>query len=167
MERVLPCVARLVQHAPARTVFTRFITPHDPEDRPGLWQTYYRKWRHVTRGPLPAQMLDLVPALAKFAPPAVVFEKGVYSAFASGALHGFLQQHHVNSLIVTGSETDVCVASSVFAAIDHGYRVIIVRDGVCSSSDESHDAIMGFYRNRLTIQVEVAESSEIIAAWRP
>ena len=38
--------------------------------------------------------------------------------------------------IVSGSETDVCVLATVLDAVDMGYRVIIARDAVCSSSDE-------------------------------
>jgi nicotinamidase-related amidase len=39
---------------------------------------------------------------------------------------------------VTGSETDVCESATIMSAVDHGFRVILVRDGVCSSSDEGH-----------------------------
>ena len=39
----------------------------------------------------------------------------------------------------SGSETDVCVLATVLDAVDIGYRVIVVRDAICSSSDEGHD----------------------------
>lgn len=35
-----------------------------------------------------------------------------------------------------------------------------------SSSDESHDALMGLYHERFSQQVETADSAEILAAWR-
>jgi nicotinamidase-related amidase len=47
-----------------------------------------------------------------------------------------------DGLIVTGSETDVCVLSTVMSAVDLGYRVILVRDAVCSSSDAGHEALL-------------------------
>jgi nicotinamidase-related amidase len=37
-----------------------------------------------------------------------------------------------DGLIISGSETDVCVLATVLAAVDLGYRVIVVRDGVSS-----------------------------------
>ena len=90
----------------------------------------------------------------------------VYSAFATGELHGFLGEHHVNTLIVTGSETDVCVLSSVLAAIDYGYRVVIASDAVCSSADASHDALLELYRRRFDVQIELATVEEILHGWR-
>jgi hypothetical protein len=39
--------------------------------------------------------------------------------------------------------------SSVLDAVDQGFRVIVVEDGLCSSSDAGHDALMTIYRTRL------------------
>jgi nicotinamidase-related amidase len=36
MERVLPKVVKLVEHAPEHTVFSRFLTPQSPEEMPGM-----------------------------------------------------------------------------------------------------------------------------------
>jgi nicotinamidase-related amidase len=167
MERVLPKVVRLVERAPERTVFTRFLTPQTADEMPGMWRAYYQKWENVTRSRIDDALLGLVPALEQFVPPASVFDKLVYSAFATGALHNFLRQRQVDTLIVTGSETDVCVLSTVLAAVDLGYRIVIAKDGVCSSSDESHDALMKVYRGRYDVQIALAGVDEILEAWRP
>jgi nicotinamidase-related amidase len=58
------------------------------------------------------------------------------------------------------------VLSSVLAAVDHGYRVIIAEDAVCSSSDEAHDALLELYRRRFDIQIEIADTDTIIDRWR-
>jgi nicotinamidase-related amidase len=166
MERILPVVAELVAFAPARTIFTRFITPRSAEDMPGMWRGYYRKWVQVTRGELPEGMLELMPELRRFVPPALVHDKRVYSAFADGTLVEVLRAARTNTLIFTGSETDVCVLSTVLAAVDHGYRVILARDGVCSSSDQAHDALLDLYERRFDIQIELAEAADILDAWR-
>jgi nicotinamidase-related amidase len=166
MDRVLPAVVTLAGHAPARTVFTRFIPPRSADDAPGMWRAYYGKWPNVTRERVDAALLELVPALEKFVPPARVFDKGVYSAFATGALHPFLRQKDINTLVVTGSETDVCVLSTVLAAVDLGYRVIVVQDAVCSSCDESHDALIDLYNLRFDVQIESSTSDEVLAQWR-
>jgi len=76
-------------------------------------------------------------------------------------------QRHVNTLIVSGGETDVCVLSTVLSAIDLGLRIVLVEGALCSSSDKSHDAILGLYRKRFDIQVGVASLEEILSNWRP
>jgi hypothetical protein len=86
MTRVLPAVEALAERAPHRTLFTRFIPPQRAEDMPGRWQAYYAKWAAVTRERLDPALLDLMPGLQRFVPPAVVFDKMVYSAFASREL---------------------------------------------------------------------------------
>ncbi len=65
MEKVLPTVAAIVSRHQDRTIFTRFITPLNPEDRPGQWQVYFQRWRQANRLQLPPSALDLVPALAQ------------------------------------------------------------------------------------------------------
>jgi hypothetical protein len=40
--------------------------------------------------------------------------------------------------------------------------VIQVRDALCSSSDEGHDALMQMYHQRYTEQIEMADAATII-----
>ena len=77
-----------------------------------------------------------MPPLAVLCPPATVIDKTRYSAFAEPRLIEHLRQRETDALIVSGSETDVCVLATVLDAVDIGYRVIVVRDAVCSSSDQ-------------------------------
>lgn len=78
MERVLPRIVEIAARHPARTVFTRFITPMHADDRPGGWRPYFRKWHRVTRAELPASELELVPALRRFVPPAEIVDEPAY-----------------------------------------------------------------------------------------
>ena len=167
MERVLPTVTRIAERAPERTVFTRFITPRFPEDMPGTWRRYYHRWLEATREKLDPRLLELMPPLARLVPPATVIDKPVYSAFAGHKLLDHLRARNIDTLVVTGSETDVCVLATVLGAVDHGYRVVVVTDGVCSSSDEGHDSLLGLYRSRFSEQIESASSEEILAQWPP
>ena len=56
-------------------------------------------------------LLGLIPELERFAPPAEVFDKSVYSAFHDGRLHPPSNQRG-HTLVVTGAETDICVLST-------------------------------------------------------
>lgn len=166
MTRVLPVVVRLVQHAPAQCVFTRFIPPEEADRAWGMWRAYYRKWPDVVRARLAPALLDLLPPLQTFVPPAHVLDKPGYSAFFNTSLRSWLAVRSVHTLIVSGSETDICVLSTVLAAVDLGYRVIVVQDAICSSSDQTHDALLMLYRARFDVQIEVASADEVLDAWR-
>jgi nicotinamidase-related amidase len=161
----LPQALKLTAHAPQRTVFTRFIPVRNKAEARGVWKAYYEKWECVTRDQVDPALLDLVPPLAHFVPPATVVDRQTYCAFSNGRLQGFLDQHHVETLIVSGGETDVCVLATVLAAVDTGYRVILAEDALCSSSDESHDAMINLYTRRFSLQIEVAPVAGIIAGW--
>ena len=165
MERVLPVVLAISQRFPERTVFTRFITPQHAEDMPGTWRLYYEKWRQTTRERFDVRLLQLMPDLAKLAPPATVIDKTRYSAFFEPFLLQHLRALQADGLIVTGSETDVCVLATIMGAVDHGYRVILVRDGVCSSSDEGHNALLGLYHRRFNLQIETADAETVLSRW--
>jgi nicotinamidase-related amidase len=106
-----------------------------------------------------------MPQLARFAPPAAVIDKSRYSAFAEPHLHAHLMERKADGLIVTGSETDVCVLATVLGAVDLGYRVIVVRDAICSSSDEGHDALLRVYHGRYTEQIETADAESVLRRW--
>src|SRR6185437_573668 len=63
LERVLPAVLRLARARPERTIFTRFVPPERPEEMPGAWRRYYRRWRQMTLDRLDPTMVELVPEL--------------------------------------------------------------------------------------------------------
>src|ERR1700733_2197121 len=165
MNRVFPIIASLACRHPERTIFTRFIPPQRPEQMPGMWQRYYTRWRSATRECLDRRLLELMPPLRLSARRRRSSTKMRYSAFVGPRLLSHLRQRRADALIVSGSETDVCVLATVLDAVDIGYRVIVVRDAVCSSSDEGHDMLMRLYNTRYSEQIETAEAAAILARW--
>lgn len=164
MERVLPEVVRLVEMGPERTVFTRFIPARSADDAGGTWRRYYQRWASMTGERLDPALLELIPELARHAPPARVVDKPIYSPWLGSRLHGDLLAAGVDTLIISGAETEVCVMAAVIGAIDLGYRVIIATDAICSSADSTHDAMHHIYDSRFGMQVETAEVVEIVEA---
>ncbi|UJX43529.1 cysteine hydrolase family protein [Xanthobacter sp. YC-JY1] len=164
--RILPVIVELAGRAPGRTLFTRFIPRHTAEALPGSWRHLYSKWREVTRQELAPALLELVPELKRFTPPARLIDKTRYSAFSSPTLLPTLAHLGADTLVLSGAETDVCILATLFDAVDYGYRVVVARDAVCSSSDAGHDAVLAMLSQRLSIQVEVADAEEILSAWR-
>lgn len=165
MARVLPNARRIVEAHPAQTIFTRFIPAQKPGDGFGTWKRYYERWASMTLERLGPEMVELVPELARFVPPAEIVDKRVYSPWVETDLHERLQARGVDALVVTGGETDVCVLGTVLGAVDRGYRVVVATDALCSSSDEAHDASLEVYCKRYGQQVETATTDVILRHW--
>jgi nicotinamidase-related amidase len=163
MDRVLPNVVSLVELCPERTVFTRFIPPRAPDDMGGSWRRYYERWQSMTRDRLDPDLIGLLPELAGFVPPAEVLDKVVLSPW-HGDLHARLGASGLDTLVISGAETEVCVLATIVGAIDYGYRVVVVTDAVCSAADATHDAMMEIYHNRFGMQVETVTTADLIAA---
>ena len=166
MDIVLPRIAQLVALAPQRTVFTRFVPARNAESATGTWQRYYRRWPNMTLDRLDPALLDLVPELERFVPPARVVDKHVYSPWLDGMLHDALKLDGIDTVIISGAETEVCVLAAVVGAIDLGYRVIVATDAICSSANETHDAALELYQNRFGMQIEVATVAQLLEAGR-
>ena len=53
----------------------------------------------------------------------------------------------------------------MLGAIDWGFRVILVTDALCSSADETHDAMMNVCMNRFGQQVEAVTMQTLLDSW--
>lgn len=165
MKRVLPVVERIARAKPDRTIFTRFIPAERPGEGEGTWRRYWERWASMTVEALPPGAVDLLPPLKELVPPAEVVDKRAYSPWVGSDLHQRLRARGVDTLVVSGVETDVCVLGAVLGAVDLGYRVVVPTDAICSSSDHTHDALLTLYRERYGQQVETVGSDEILRCW--
>ncbi len=88
--------------------------------------------RLLVRGEYGHDLID------EFAPHAgeLVLDKPGYSAFHQTDLDQLLRVAGVDTLIVAGVTTEVCVHSTVRAAIDLGYRCLTVADACAASQPE-------------------------------
>lgn len=159
---ILPAIEAIVDRNPANTIFTRFIPPPSADEATGAWRAYYRKWTAMTREQLAPELLELVPSLARFVPPARLLDKTVYSPWFSPELITTLRSAGVETIIVTGGETDVCVATTVMGAIDHGFRVVLPTDAVFGSADETHDAMLRVFDSRFSLQLTTCTTQDLL-----
>jgi nicotinamidase-related amidase len=166
LKRVLPNIVAITSARPERTIFTRFIPARKPGQGVGMWRHYYERWASMAIDQIGPEMVGLVPDLAQFVPPARTFDKHVYSPWIGSDLHQQLRVAGVDTTIITGGETDVCVLATVLGAIDWGLRVILVTDALCSSADETHDAMMNVYTNRFGQQVECVTTDTLLEGWQ-
>jgi nicotinamidase-related amidase len=165
LPKVLPNVREIAQRHPDRTIFTRFIPPNNPDEAVGAWRDYYRRWQSMTRERVDPRLLDLVGPLRSLVPPAKILDKTVYSAFSQSRLAPALRRRGIDTLIITGGETDVCVMATVISAVDLGFRVVLPTDALCSGHDPTHDALMKLYRERYTQQIQTTSTEFVVRRW--
>lgn len=70
----------------------------------------------------------------------VVLNKLSAGTFATTGLEQRLRHQGVDSVVVTGVSTDVCVATTAREAADRGFRTIIVSDACATFSQQMHQA---------------------------
>lgn len=94
-------------------------------------------------------------------PPALIIDKNCYSPWLDPMLERHLEEKKIRTLVVTGGETDMCVLSTVLGAVDCGFRVILVDDAICSSSDRSHDDMRRMFSERYSQQISLCPLSSV------
>ena len=164
--RALPGILKISDRYTSKTVFTRFICPRELNETTGQWTRFYADAEGMLFNNLHPSMMELLPELMKFIPPARIADRKVFSALASTDLRGLLTQESTDTLVITGFETDVCVLATVLAAIDLGYRVVLVKDGLASSNAAGEKAALHQVFSRFDQQIEVIDTEELFGNWQ-
>ncbi|HEX3972791.1 MAG TPA: isochorismatase family cysteine hydrolase [Stellaceae bacterium] len=88
--------------------------------------------------------------------------KSRFGAFVPGAsdLHSVLQARGIDTLIITGTATNVCCESTARDAMMMNYNVAFVSDGTATHSDIEHNATLG---NLIANFADVMTTDEIVA----
>ncbi len=89
----------------------------------------------------PEQWGELHPDLAPHLPGAPVLRKEVFGLGDDPAVFPIVAATGRRTAVLTGLETDVCVAHSALSLLDRGWRVVCVGDAVASPGG-AHDAGM-------------------------
>lgn len=77
LQRVIPKAIALVRHRPEKTIFTRFIPADRPRAGLGSWRRYYIRWSEMTIESIGPDMIDLMPELRSFVPPASILDNNL------------------------------------------------------------------------------------------
>jgi ureidoacrylate peracid hydrolase len=93
----------------------------------------------------------------------LVITKHRYSAFKDTELGALLRAQRVESLILAGITSNVCVESTARDAYMLDYHVVFLSDGSATYQAEAHEATLANIRRAFGI---VASVSEVIEAWR-
>ena len=92
-------------------------------------------------------------------------KKNRFGAFVPGSsdLHSLLQARNIDTLIITGTATNVCCESTARDAMMMNYKVIFVSDGTATFNDEEHNATLGIM---LAMFADVMSTDEVVGACR-
>lgn len=72
----------------------------------------------------------------------LVMEKRRLSAFFKTDLDITLREWNVDTIVLGGVATEVCILSSAYDGISHGFKVIVLEDCCASRFRKTHDHIM-------------------------
>jgi ureidoacrylate peracid hydrolase len=89
-------------------------------------------------------------------------KKNRFGAFVPGSseLHAVLQAHNIDTVIITGTATNVCCESTARDAMMMNYKVIFVSDGTATHNDEEHNATLGIM---LAMFADVMSTDEVVS----
>ncbi len=99
------------------------------------------------------------------APGEPVVDKPGKGAFYATDLHSILQNRGIETLIVCGVTTEVCVHTTVREANDRGYRCIVPSDCCASYFPEFHEVALRMIKAQGGIFGWVSDSALIVAAF--
>jgi nicotinamidase-related amidase len=106
---------------------------------------------------------DIIPALYPVVNEPVIDKLGK-GAFYATDLHAILCNRAIDTLIVCGVTTEVCVHTTVREANDRGYRCIVPSDGCASYFPEFHEVGLRMIKAQGGILGWVSDSRRILAA---
>ena len=82
--------------------------------------------------------------------------------FTQTSLDQVLRNLSTRTLVVTGVSVNMGIFGTVMSAVDLGYNVIIVRDGVCGVPREYADAVL---ENSLSLLATIVNADDVMTAW--
>jgi nicotinamidase/pyrazinamidase len=98
---------------------------------------------HSLRGTKGSEVVDDL----KPAPTDIILPKRRFSAFFKTDLDQTLRTLGVDTIIVTGITTEVCVLITVMDGLSHDFSVIILEDCSASRKKEFHQGCLSLYRD--------------------
>jgi ureidoacrylate peracid hydrolase len=152
-QEIVPNINRLAQAVRATGGTVVWIVTTVTEETLKSWSTYYEMSR-------PEQGAKRIAALSantkghqlwdglEVRPGDLTVEKKRFSAFIQGSsnLAEVLRAHGLDTLLITGTVTNVCCESTARDAMMLNFKTIMITDGNAANADEDHNAsLAAFY----------------------
>ncbi|MGE5454746.1 MAG: cysteine hydrolase family protein [Methylocystaceae bacterium] len=135
-EKIVPALQKLVEFAHQDT--DKFAVAFIQEAHRDKDADFRVRPRHAIKGSWGSDFIpDLMPNFDKGD---YVVQKRRHSAFAYTDFDLYCREEDVDTVVVTGVWTNVCVRSTASDALYHTYRVIAISDCCASATKEMHEA---------------------------
>jgi ureidoacrylate peracid hydrolase len=159
-------IAAAVRRAGGRNIFLRMTVDAESQSS---WSNWFAHMHTAQGGAAIVQGFarnahhwQLWPELA-VSPADYLVDKTRFGAFVPGAsnLHQLLQEHGVDTLIITGTLSNCCCESTARDAMQMNYKIIFVADGNATLTDAAHAATL---ENMAMLFADVMTTEELLAA---
>jgi maleamate amidohydrolase len=157
----LAATQRLLAAARGRVpvIFTTIAYQSDMRDA-GLWAVKV-PWLQACQ--LDSPLVGIDPLLERREDEALIIKK-VPSAFHRTSLHDMLQAANVDTLLIAGCTTSVCVRATAVDAMQHGYRPLVVRQAVGDFDAAIHALHLADLAARYADVIEIDEAITCLTA---
>ena len=152
-EKIVPNINRLAQAVRQTGGTVIWIKTTFKADALKNWSTYFEMVkpeqgaRRVAALTADSKGHELWPAL-DVRPDDLIVEKNRFSAFIQGSsnLAEVLREHGLDTVLVTGTVTNVCCESTARDAMMLNFKTLMVSDGNAAVTDDEHNAtLISFY----------------------
>ena len=157
-------ICKAVRAASGINVFIRFLIDEEAQTS---WSSYFadfasseRREAMIATFGRDCHGFALWPDL-DVKPDDLIVDKTRFGAFVPGSsqLHEILQARGIDTLIITGTATNVCCESTARDAMQMNYKVIFVADGNAARTDAEHNATLD---NMVVRFADVMTTAELV-----
>jgi len=154
-QKIIPNIKRLVESARKKGV--PVIYSNDAHLQPDF---ELGKWgKHAMKGTKEAEVIpQLKPKKEDY-----VSEKRVYSGFFETGLDSLLRNLKIDTLILTGLHTNICVRHTAADAFFRGYRIRVLKDATEAFTEKDYEEGLQYLKE--IYNTEITETDKIIKDW--
>jgi len=167
----IKAVSRLFREAKRPVVYTRFVTgPQEtllwtwsPQIRPPVCCCRLGFRRHYEDIGAERECMAVIDELT-VEPGDHVVDKYWYGAFFRTNLHDILQGEGVDTVVLAGTVTQLCVEDTSRGAFHHGYKTVVLSDCVSSFAPDLHAAALKNHAMKFGMALDSRELARRIGA---
>lgn len=155
-DKIIPNIKKLVETARRKNIPIIYSNDaHLPND------FELKKWgKHAMKGTIGAEVISQL----KPAKEDIIVEKRAYSGFFETGLDSVLRNLKVDTLILSGLHTNMCVRHTAADAFFRGYKIIVPQDATEAFTEKDYKEGLEYLKN--VYDAEITETEKIVKRWQ-